>query len=176
MTFAIPPALIFPAVLALVFPVTLFLTTRLPRLKGKNALQFLLAALIQAGLWLCGSLFMPEPLSSSNPADWIPGALTIGSALLLWLEAWALLSRGYTLSMLLVLLRAAKPLAIEELARRYRNGVGLGWIMQHRLGGLRAAKLVRKEGEEVVLTPRRGFMVAAAYQVAITVFGLRRTG
>src|SRR5205807_7885585 len=97
------------------------------------------------------------------------GFMILGAALLFYLEVWALLSRGYTLGLLLTLHRAGRPLDDSELAARYRGGAGLSWIMSHRIDGLLSAGLVSLENGQVVLSPRLGTLVATACKYAIIV-------
>jgi len=96
--------------------------------------------------------------------------------MLFYLEVWGLLSRGYTIGVLLTLLNADHPLTETEISSQYRGGEGLDWVMRHRLGGLIAAGLVEQQGDRVALTCIRGRAVARLYEVSITVLGLRRTG
>jgi hypothetical protein len=176
MDFSFPARLVYPAAISLAFPVTLLLVTRVGSLRSHNAAQFLAGALLQMLLWVAGSLLLPDGYRPASLSDWACAGLAVSCALLFYLEVWALLSRGYTLSMLLTLLRAERPLSSEELARKYRGGAGLDWVMQHRVGGLEATGLVRSEREHLALTRPLGTLIAVAYRVAIAVFGLRRTG
>ena len=176
MKFEFPPELWFSTATSLVFPLLLLAVTRINSLRGRNASRFLLAALLQLLLWVSGSLLLPGEFRPARYTDWIIAGMILASALLLYLEIWALLSRGYTLSVVITLRRAGGLLSSEQIARRYRGGAGLEWIMQHRTGGLEAAKLVRREDADLVLTVPLGMLAALAYQLAIAVFGLRRTG
>ncbi len=176
MDFSFPARLIYPAVISLIFPITLLLVTRVKSLRSRNAAQFLAGALLQLLLWVLGSLVLSDGYRPDSVRDWACAGLVVSCGLLFYLEVWALLSRGYTLSMLLTLLRAERPLSTEELARKYRGGAGLNWVMQHRVGGLEASGLVRPEGACLTLTRPLGALIVVAYQVAIAVFGLRRTG
>ena len=153
-------------------PVYLLILTRIPGLKGRNACQFALSILVAFGLWIGSLMFLPRPVTAM---DVVVGAMILVTGTLAYLEAWALLSRGYTLGLLLTLLRAEKPLTDTELSSRYRGGNGLAWIMGHRMGGLVGAGLVRREGDRLTLAPR-GVLVASMYKLCIAVLGLRRTG
>ncbi len=86
------------------------------------------------------------------------------------------MTRGYTLGILLTLLNEDRPLGADEIFTAYRGGEGLGWIMRHRLGGLGAAGLLRKDGNQLILTPGRGMLVVRLYRVCIATLGLRKTG
>lgn len=160
--------------LAALFPLLLFLTTRPRRLKERNGLQFLLASIVLAALW--GAMLVVAP--ATRP-DGVPSALmqgmTLAGALIVYLEIWALLSRGYTLGILLTLLRAGRPLTAEQIAQDYRFGKGLAWIMDHRLAGLASARLIVDSGGTVTLTSL-GRVVAIMYRLSILVLGIGRTG
>jgi len=176
MDFGLPTQIAYPAIISLTFPFTLLLVTRLGALRSRNAAQFLAAVLLQGFVWILGSLALPDSYRPIHFSDWLFTAMLVASSFLFYLEVWALLSRGYTLSMLLTLLRAARPLSGEEIARQYRGGAGLDWIMRHRVGGLEAAGLVWADGRQLALTRPLGMLIAVAYRIAITIFGLRRTG
>lgn len=176
MDFSFPTLIVYPAVVSWTFPFTLLLISRVRALRSRNAAQFLAAALLQCLVWILGSLALPDGYRPLQISDWVLAAAVVAGPLLLYLEIWALLSRGYTLSMLLTLLRANRPMSSDEIARQYRDGAGLDWIMRHRVGGLEAAGLVRSDGSHLALTRPLGIMTAVAYRIAIVVFGLRRTG
>lgn len=157
---------------ALGFPVCLAIVARLPGLVGRNALQFLVTWIMMAVAWSTMAM-------GSGPwgvEDLIVSAMILGSATILYLEAWALLSRGYTLGLLVTLLRARRPVDEKALAEKYRGGRGLSWILRHRLGGLETAGLVRTERGWVMLTPAFGVSVGRLYGASVRVLGLRRVG
>lgn len=167
-----------PVLLALVFgmamPVYLYVVARVPALAGRNALQFLVTFIAMILSW--GMLVWLNP--GGAVLD-IPSAIislcVLGTAALFYLEVWALLSRGYTLGLLLTLFLSGKPLAENELAARYRGGDGLDWIMQHRLSGLAAAHLVTIDNGVIALTPS-GTLIANLYRLSVSILGLRKTG
>ncbi|HKF10916.1 MAG TPA: hypothetical protein VKB89_19675 [Xanthobacteraceae bacterium] len=101
--------------------------------------------------------------------------MILASALIIYLEIWALLSRGYTLGLLLTLFRGKAPMSDAQLAASYRQGEGVGWIMRHRLGGLLSARLVRRQGDCVVLTGA-GALIGILYRAAVATLGLKVTG
>jgi hypothetical protein len=173
--FRFPSELLYPLVVSVAFPLTLFCIALHPGLRANNAARFFAATLFQTVLWALGSLALPGELRPQSLSDWVLGALIWTSFMLLYLEVWALLSRGYTLAMLLVLLKSATPLSTAEIARDYRGGAGLGWIMKHRAGGLEAAGLITKQSGDIALTPL-GALVARGYAAARSVLGLRSSG
>ena len=127
--FSLSPVLLnaFFAVPAL--PLYLLVITRLPGTVGRNALQFLISFLVMVLLW-AGASFLWPGAEKLTPPDIIVAIMTLVGAGLFYLEIWGLLSRGYTLGLLLTLLKAGRPLSEEELAHNYRNGEGLSWIMR----------------------------------------------
>jgi hypothetical protein len=169
----------FPIFLALILgcamPCYLFVMARVPRLAGRNALQFLAAFLFMLLSW-GGLVLLGSRNAATDILESVNALCILGSASLLYLEIWALLSRGYTLGLLLTLYRAKKPLDEEELAAGYRGGEGLSWIMRHRLSGLTAAGLVTIRDERIMLTPILGVLVASLYKIALMTLRLRKTG
>lgn len=176
MNFQFPPELWFSTAMSVVFPLILLAVSRISWLRGRNASRFFWAAVLQLSLWVWGSLLLPREFSLVRHTDWVLGIMILASVLLVYLEVWALLSRGYTLSIVITLRRAGGSLGSEEIARRYRGGAGLEWIMRHRTGGLEAARLVRRLDGNLTLTVPLGLLTALAYRIAIAAFGLRRTG
>jgi hypothetical protein len=158
---------------AALFPVVLAGLARLPGLRDRNALQFLACSMILVGAGGIALLMTARPTPTA--ADLATSGMILAAALLVYLEAWALLSRGYTLSLLLALFQADRPMSDPELAASYRRGQGLGWIMRHRLGGLLSARLVRRQGDLIVLT-LTGALVGRLYRAAIAFLGLKVTG
>ena len=173
--FSLTPAVLYALVAGVALPVYVAVIARLAPLGGHNALQFLFGSLVMVVLWVGLVLGWPGPRSPGR-AELCTGVMILGAGWLFYLEAWALLSRGYTLGLLVTLYRARRPLNEEELARSYRGGFGLSWIMEHRLSGLLGAGLVRRQDGMVALTPRLGAAVALLYKGAIRVLGFRRTG
>ena len=172
--FSLTPTVLYALAAGAALPMYLALIARLPRFAGRNALQFLLGCLVMVVLWI-GLVLWSGPRSPGR-AEVCVGLMILAAEALFYLEVWSLLSRGYTLGLLVTLHRVHRPLDEEELARSYRGGSGLSWIMEHRVSGLIAAGLVREEGGMVVLTPVLGVAAARLYKFSISVLGLRRTG
>jgi hypothetical protein len=166
-------AVVSALVAAALFPAVLALLSRLARLRARNALQFLATSVIVVALWAI-ALRVPGSRASSA-AELATSFMILASALIIYLEIWALLSRGYTLGLLLTLFRGKQPMSDAQLAASYRQGEGVGWIMRHRLGGLLSARLVRRQGDRVVLTGA-GALIGILYRAAVATLGLRVTG
>ena len=158
---------------AVLFPAVLAVLSRLPALRSRNALQFLASSVIVVALWAIAVRFAGGPALTAP--ELATSIMVLAGALLVYLEAWALLSRGYTLGLLLTLFRGAGPMTDGALAASYRQGQGLGWIMRHRLGGLISTRLVRRQGDFIVLT-LPGAIIALLCRAAIAVLGLKVTG
>jgi hypothetical protein len=171
--FTAGPAVVTALVAAAVLPAVLAVLARLPRLRNRNALQFLASSAIVIAAWLIALQLPAMPASSA--ADIATSLMILAGALLVYLEAWGLPSRGYTLGLLLTLFHAKHPMSDAQLAASYRQGEGVAWIMRHRLGGLMSARLVRRQGDRIVLTPA-GAIIGILYRAAIAVFGLKVTG
>ena len=173
--FTIPASLVASFVVVLGLPLCLALVARLPFAAGRNALQFLVSVIIILVVWASVLSLIP-PAQPKNTAEIVLGAMVLGAAIVFFLEIWALLCRGYTLGLVITIYRSGRPLSAAELARRYRSGEGLEWIMRHRLAGLEAAGLVYRAGDDLILSRRRGWAVAWICRAAIAVLGLKATG
>lgn len=172
--FSISGPVLLALVLGLAMPGYLFVVARAPGLAGRNAFQFLVTFVAMILSW--GTLVWLNPAGAGlDAAGAIISLGILGTAALFYLEVWALLSRGYTLGLLLTLFLSGKPLTENELAARYRGGDGLDWIMQHRLSGLAAAQLVTIENGVIALTPS-GTLIANLYRLSVSILGLRKTG
>jgi hypothetical protein len=154
-------------------PLCLLLVTRWRPISGRNALQFVLSFVMTVLLWCLWQAFSPAIAAGGEIAA---AVMVLAAAGLLYLEIWGLMSRGYTLSMLLTLLDAGKPLDEAGIARSYRGGDGLSWIMRHRVDALVAAGILVRRGDLIVLTAFPGGALAFTYRVFVRLLGLRRTG
>ena len=173
--FEMPNALLAALVTGALQPLYLFAITRLPIIADRNAIQFSLSCGATLLLWVLAILLIPD-LRDSNLSELVLGLMALGGGMLVYLEAWGLMSRGYTLGILLTLHNARRPLSEAEISRLYRGGEGLEWIMRHRVGGLIAAGVVERRYDDLVLTPRRGRAAARLYKLSISALGMRRTG
>lgn len=157
--------------MAAAMPIVLAAVARLPWWSGRNALQFLVGSLVTLAIW-SGLLVVQRGAAPLDVMDIGVSLMMLGAASLIYLEVWSLLSRGYTLGLLLTLYRAGGALDHEELARRYRGGEGLSWIMRHRLTAMLHTGLIRQQGDVIVLTPMLGVPVAWLYKVSVEILGL----
>ena len=173
--FSLTPTVLYALVAGSALPIYLALIARLTPFSGRKALQFLLSSVVMIALWI-GLVGAGPGSHSAGRAEIGIGVMILVAESLFYLEVWSLLSRSYTLGLLVTLYRANRPLDEEDLARSYHGGSGLSWIMEHRLSGLISAGLVREEGGMVVLTPVLGVAAARLYKFSISVLGLRRTG
>lgn len=177
MQLAFPAHLAYPILASLAFPVTLYWAGAWwPSLRGNNARRFLAAAVLHTVVIALAGLALPVQARPAGSGEWAMAVMVWITFLLLYLEIWALLSRGYTLAMLLVLLEDGAAVAAQEIARRYRGGAGLDWIMQHRAGGMRAAGLISIDNEGRVGLTSLGVLVARLYSVTRRLLCLRATG
>jgi hypothetical protein len=173
--FTMPGAVLAALAIGVLQPVYLLAATRLPGLANRYSRQFLVSWLIAVALWAAALLAIPT-LRPSDIGGGVIGLMILICGMLGYLEVWGLLTRGYTLGILRTLLEADQPLREDEVARRYRGGDGLDWLMRHRIDGLIAARLVVRQGPRLALTGFWGLAVARLYRAAVVILGLRRTG
>lgn len=170
------PGAVFAAIaIGVLQPLYLFAITRLPIIVERNAVQFLINCGVTLLLWMLAIWLVPG-LRQSSMAELALGLMALAGSMLVYLEVWGLMSRGYTLGVMLTLHNAEHPLSEAEISRSYRGGEGLEWIMRHRVSGLMAAGLLESRDGQLVLTPGRGRAVAHLYRMSILALGMRRTG
>jgi hypothetical protein len=172
--FAMPGALLAALGIGVLQPLYLFMITRMPMMAERNAIQFLISCVVTLLLWVLVLLLVPG-LRRSSVAELALSLMALGAGMLVYLELWGLMSRGYTLGVILTLQNAGNPLSEAAISRSYRDGEGLEWIMRHRVGGLAAAGLIESRNEQIMLTVR-GRAVARLYRISIFALGMRRTG
>jgi hypothetical protein len=160
--------------IAVFVPVLLALLARVPSLRGKNTLQFTVTSVVSFVLWY-GFLFTVD-IKAIQRADLVLGHMLLTGALLFYMEIWALLSTGYTLAILSVILSHDGPMSATEIARGYRQGEGLEWVAQSRLTRLSGAGLLVLKQGSVTLTEPRGVLITYFYRFCIRVLGFSRTG
>ncbi len=173
MDFRFPPELAWPLAVSLAFPLTLFVAARRRAWRERNDVRFFAAAVFQSALLVIGAFALAPEWRPRSAGDWLCGAMLWLAFMLFYLEVWGLMSRGYTLAMLIVLLRSPRPLSAAEIAREYRGGAGLGWIMEHRTRGLQAAGVIDKTPAGDVILTTSGAWIVHAYAAARAAFGLR---
>lgn len=169
----------YPVSVALIasafFPFVLIVITKISYFAGRNAIQFLFCFLITTIGWLIGLFFLINKHMMIGTESFYVSFFLYNGMMLGYLEIWGLLSRGYTLGLLLTFYKAGTPLSANELARLYRGGEGLHWLMKHRFVGLVSAKMIKREGNLIILTTR-GCVVAYLYKLLVSIFGLRYSG
>jgi hypothetical protein len=167
---------VYVAIISIVlFPFILVLVSKMKTLFGRNALQFFLAFLVTTVGWLISLVYLLFQATLYGAESYCVSFFLYCSALLVYLEIWALLSRGYTIGLLLTFYKSNSPLDAIELAKLYRGGEGLDWLIKHRFSGLISAKMIQLKDHQVVLSPR-GVLVAFLYKLSVMFFGLRYSG
>jgi hypothetical protein len=129
--------------------------------------RFVVATVVTWGAW--GTAMIA---SAPGWVDLSTGALLLATATLAGFTLWTLVAWGFTLSMLLALARAGRPLTGDEWALATTRGRPLGAFTRDRLGLLLELGLARVEGGRVVMTPARGRFVARTARALRLLFGL----
>lgn len=115
-----------------------------------------LAGLILAGSWLAWANLEPAPASLRV------GAVSLFLAgCIVYLELRSLLSRGYSLSILVDVLRQPEGTSLARLQDGYGDGVGLRGLLTRRIMTLSRLRLVRFDGRRVGPLTGPGVVCAA---------------
>lgn len=154
-----------------VLPFLLWLTGKIPGLAPMYGRRFAWAGLLGSLLWT-----IAITISSGNLLEKSAATLVVFSITIVVLQAWGLLTRGFTLAVVLALWRIGSPARPDAVAAAYRAGEGLEALMTIRVGGMLQAQLVRKTGDVLELTKPMGHFVVYAYVCLVKLLGLKRTG
>jgi len=129
--------------------------------------RFAIAALLIWIAWMAA-------LAPIGPGwvDLVTGALLLATATLAGFTLWTLIAWGFTLSMLLALERARRPLATEEWIRAYTRGWPLEALARDRLGLLVRLGVAEIEANQQLVLVRRGRWLARVALSCRRVFGL----
>jgi hypothetical protein len=136
-------------------PVLLVVISHQPLKVARPGQRFLLAAGLTWVAWM-GAMILVAP----DPVDLVTGGLLLGAATLAGFTLWTLIAWGFTLSMLLVLEQAGRPLTVDEWALAYTNGKPLAAFARDRLGVLFLLGLAQRRGGAVEMSPGRGRLAA----------------
>lgn len=106
----------------------------------------------------------------------ITGTALIVSALIFVLGFWGVLTRGYSIALLVALNRLGGRARVGELENAYSNDRGLRWLAGKRLGGLVAARAVVIEEGQVAITRGMGAFVLRCCAIFQVCFRLKDYG
>jgi len=129
--------------------------------------RFILAAALAWLVWLAAMI-----TSAPDAVELVTGGLLLATATLAGFTLWTLVAWGFTLSMLLALHRAGRPLSADEWTLAYTRGKPLDAFARDRLGVLLKLGLAQVRGDEVVMTPGRGRTFARVTVFLRKLFGL----
>lgn len=130
--------------------------------------RFIAAAGLAAASWV-GLMFVP---TRPDPAELAAGAMLFAAAAIAGFTLWTLVAWGFTLTMLLTLARADRPLTLEEWVAGYTGGKPLAAFSHDRLGLLFRLGLAEGRDGRVVVSPGRGRPAARVVGLLRRVFGL----
>jgi hypothetical protein len=130
--------------------------------------RFVRAAVLTIVAWV-GLMFVPDQPAA---VDVIAGGMLVFTALLAGFTLWTLVAWGFTLTMLLTLAKAGRPLTADEWMRGYTGGKPAAAFARDRLGVLLRLGLAEVRGSDVVMVPGRGRTFAVAAGLLRRVFGL----
>lgn len=130
--------------------------------------RFIVATALTWMIW-SAAMFAAMP----NLIELLTGVLLLATGTLIAFTLWTLIAWGFTLSMLLTLSQANRPLSAEEWALAYTRGQALEAFTRDRLGILIKLGLASIQGNDVVMTPRRGRLFARVVVSLRKLFGVR---
>jgi len=132
------------------------------------------AAGVTAVVVWAGALSLASPgLQGHAGADLAAGLLILGCAFMGFMMLWGLLTRGFTLSLLVALAKAERPMSMVELADGYGGGQGASFFADKRITGLRQLGFIREAGDQVRLTAFPGVLSVMCFRVLKLIFAIK---
>ena len=162
------PGVAFSLLAAGSLPVCLLVLSHGPWKVRAPGRRFVVSAGLTTVLWV-GLMIVPD---SPDLADVLSGGLLLATTLLAGFTLWTMVAWGFTVSMLLALNRAGRPLSTTEWALRYTGGKTVEVFARDRLGVLFRLGLAEAQGDQIVMTPDRGRRIACVVGLLRHVFGL----
>jgi hypothetical protein len=163
-----PTAVLAGAAAGLALPLVLALLSHGPWKVRAPGRRFVLAALVTAAGW---ALFLAAR-RADPPGDLLASAMVLLTAVLAGFTAWTLVAWGFTVSLLMRLAQAGRPLTFEEWVAAYTGGRAVDRFAEDRLSLLLRAGVARLEGGQVRLTPGRGRRLARLVALLRRLFGV----
>src|SRR5262245_45114382 len=114
---------------AALLPVLLLALSHGPLKVAAPGRRFVVVTSLAWCAWLAAMI-----VSAPDAVELVTGALLLATATLAGFTLWTLVAWGFTLSMLLALHRAGRPLTVEEWAAAYTRGKPLDAFTRDRLG------------------------------------------
>ena len=148
-------------------PAVVFALSHGPAKVAAPGRRFVLAAVLTWCGWLAAMTAV-----TPTAVELVTGGLLLAAATLAGFTLWTLVAWGFTLSMLLALHRAARPLTAEEWVSVYTRGKPLDAFARDRIGVLLQLRLAQERGDDVDMTPGRGWMFARLTVLLRKLFGL----
>jgi len=172
MTFGWPsPEVEWAILLSVAAPFILLMSRWLP-LGVAQRFGITAIAVIAAYVLVC----LRGPFIEARIVPIVTGAALIVAGLVFVLGIWGVLTRGYSVALLITLERLGGPARVEMLERSYSAGRGLRWLTEKRLNGLKAAHVVEVSGDQVIITRPIGSLFILACTIFQKCFRLKDYG
>lgn len=172
MTFAWPaPEVEWAILLCIAAPLILLISRWLP-LGVAQRFSVTAIAVIAAYVLVC----LRGPFIEARIVPIVTGAALIVAALVFVLGVWGVLTRGYSVALLIALEGLCEPASPDVLARSYSAGRGLRWLTEKRLNGLKAAHVVAVSSDQVIITRPIGSLFILACTIFQRCFRLKDYG
>ena len=171
-----PSALLAACAAALLIPI-LDLIIRAKLRSTRTELSIVMAVGLSTVAWIVVTTACKWwPGDGDKAVVILAGLAVIGGGAIVWVEAVSLLSRGYSISILMDLGRAERGMmTVAQVDAGYGGGRGVDWLLDKRIDGLVRLGLVTRSGDDMHLTPA-GSRAARLAGSAIAVTGLRKVG
>lgn len=138
------------------------------------SMRFLVSALATVGCYTIAMMFF---IAGTNCTVQMAAGFALVIAVLIFiLGFWGLLTRGYSVAILIALAEIGDNARIELVYSHYGRGKGLRWFMEKRLKGLLSFGATDEREDYVCVTPTIGAIIYLFYRGFMACFRLRQFG
>ena len=124
-------------------------------------------------------IFFYALLCLAKPSNYLinfSGLLLLLSILIFFLGLWGVLTRGYSVAILVSLYNVGGKATTTELEKNYSGGRGLEWLTAKRLNGLSVAKIIKIEKDQITIRKPLGPLLIKLYKTFKLLFHLKGYG
>lgn len=160
--------IILALALGIFFPIIL-LVSKYSKLNVSR--RYITSAIVVVLLYALLCLAIP-----SNYLIDFSGLLLLLSILIFFLGVWGLLTRGYSVAILIALHSVGGKATTIELEKNYSGGRGLRWLTAKRLDGLTVSKTIKIEKNQITIRKPLGLLLIKLNKIFKFLFRLKGYG
>lgn len=173
MIWLLPPPLVGIAIACAALMPTLLVALRWgpSRLRSPGN-RFKITIMFAWVIWVSAGTTIYAANNGTLLIDWLAGTTAMLAATLTLYVVWSMLAWGFSVSLLMTLRAAGRPLDLDEWIKEYTHGCSIKKVCLDRLRLLTGISIVNQHGELFDTRSKSARIFVALYSVGRTIFGL----